>query len=137
KDIAVSSAKSVASTLYLEKPELKVRVIDFDSSVSDKEVMLKVIDELQTYERFNAVGYSYVIPAKAGIQNKTNSVLTRHVLVYENSQPSEYTNRNITWTPKDVVLVTGGAKGITAQCALEFARSTKARMVLMGRSPVS
>ena len=37
---------------------------------------------------------------------------------------------------KDVVLVTGGAKGITAQCALEFARSTKAQMVLIGRSPM-
>ena len=37
---------------------------------------------------------------------------------------------------KDVVLVTGGAKGITAECALEFARKTKAKMVLVGRSPI-
>ncbi len=33
-------------------------------------------------------------------------------------------------------MVTGGAKGITAQCALEFARSSKAQMALIGRSPV-
>jgi NAD(P)-dependent dehydrogenase (short-subunit alcohol dehydrogenase family) len=35
----------------------------------------------------------------------------------------------------DVVLVTGGARGITAECALALARETGAHMVLAGSSP--
>ncbi|HEX5757554.1 MAG TPA: SDR family NAD(P)-dependent oxidoreductase, partial [Thermoanaerobaculia bacterium] len=35
---------------------------------------------------------------------------------------------------EDVLLVTGGGKGIAAECALDFARSTGARLVLLGRS---
>src|SRR5438093_270128 len=35
----------------------------------------------------------------------------------------------------DVVLVTGGAKGITAECALALAQHTGARLALIGRDP--
>lgn len=120
KDIVSSSAKSLASTLYLERPDLKVRIIDFDRQTSEREISSKVLDELQTYERFNAVGY--------------DGKLKRKVVSYDNSLPAEYKKRDIEWSHRDVVLVTGGAKGITAQCALEFARATKAKMILMGRS---
>jgi enediyne polyketide synthase len=37
-------------------------------------------------------------------------------------------------TPKDVLLVTGGAKGIGAECALSLARHTGVRPLLVGRS---
>ena len=37
----------------------------------------------------------------------------------------------------DVLLVTGGGKGITAECALSVARETGVRLVLVGRSPPS
>lgn len=37
--------------------------------------------------------------------------------------------------PEDVVIVSGGAKGITAELALELARRTRARFVLFGASP--
>lgn len=36
--------------------------------------------------------------------------------------------------PEDVLLVTGGGKGIGAECALSLARETGARLALMGRS---
>jgi len=122
KDIASASAKSLASTLYLERSDLKVRVIDFNNQASDEAVIQKVMDELQTYERFNVVGY--------------DEKLKRNIVVYANSKPAQYKKRHISWSIKDVVLVTGGAKGITAQCALEFARTTKAKMILVGRSPL-
>jgi acyl transferase domain-containing protein/acyl carrier protein/NADP-dependent 3-hydroxy acid dehydrogenase YdfG len=35
----------------------------------------------------------------------------------------------------DAVIVTGGARGVTAACALELAKAFKARLVLAGRSP--
>jgi enediyne polyketide synthase len=37
-------------------------------------------------------------------------------------------------TPDDVLLVTGGGKGIAAECALDLARSTGVRLALLGRS---
>jgi len=113
---------AIASTLFLERPELKVRIIDVDPSCYDANVAVKIIDELQTYEDFNSVRY--------------DSQLARQVVYYENSKPEDYKKREIKWSSADVVIVTGGAKGITAQCALEFARSTKAHMVLIGRSPL-
>ena len=36
--------------------------------------------------------------------------------------------------PEDVLLVTGGGKGIAAECALDLARETGARLALLGRS---
>jgi enediyne polyketide synthase len=36
--------------------------------------------------------------------------------------------------PEDVLLVTGGGKGIAAECALGLARTTGARLLLLGRS---
>jgi enediyne polyketide synthase len=37
-------------------------------------------------------------------------------------------------SPEDVLLVTGGGKGIAAECALSLARKSGARLVLLGRS---
>ena len=36
----------------------------------------------------------------------------------------------------DAVIVTGGARGVTAECALALARAFKPRLVLVGRSPL-
>src|SRR5439155_1695432 len=36
--------------------------------------------------------------------------------------------------PDDVLLVTGGGKGIAAECALDLARTTGVRLALVGRS---
>jgi acyl transferase domain-containing protein/NAD(P)-dependent dehydrogenase (short-subunit alcohol dehydrogenase family) len=38
--------------------------------------------------------------------------------------------------PDDVVLVTGGARGVTAACAIATARAYQAKFVLMGRTPL-
>ncbi len=38
--------------------------------------------------------------------------------------------------PGDVVLVTGGARGVTAQCAVALAAAFKPSLVLLGRSPL-
>ena len=121
KNLSSSGMKALLSTLFLEYPNLKVRVLDFDTSSPDAKISFKIIEELQTYDRFGVVGY--------------DAQLKRNVIYYENSQQASYGKRAITWSKNDVVLVTGGAKGITAECALEFARSTKAQMVLVGRTP--
>jgi acyl transferase domain-containing protein/NAD(P)-dependent dehydrogenase (short-subunit alcohol dehydrogenase family) len=42
----------------------------------------------------------------------------------------------LTFTSKDVILATGGARGVTAATALAFSKKYKTTMVLMGRSPL-
>ena len=37
----------------------------------------------------------------------------------------------------DIVVVSGGARGVTADCVVEWARRTKATFVLLGRTPLS
>ncbi|MGA2503441.1 MAG: KR domain-containing protein [Anaerolineales bacterium] len=39
-------------------------------------------------------------------------------------------------TPETVVLVSGGARGITARCVIKLARSTPCKFILLGRTPV-
>lgn len=39
--------------------------------------------------------------------------------------------------PGSLVLVTGGARGVTAACALELARKTGCRLALLGRTPLA
>ncbi len=39
------------------------------------------------------------------------------------------------WTRDDVILITGGARGVTAACAIALAQASQATLVLLGRSP--
>jgi NAD(P)-dependent dehydrogenase (short-subunit alcohol dehydrogenase family) len=39
-------------------------------------------------------------------------------------------------TPETVVLVSGGARGITAQCVIKLAHATPCKFILLGRTPV-
>jgi len=68
--------------------------------------------------------------AVAGYDDKKQ----RYVLHAEPLHPVRYEDRKLSWTNRDVVLVTGGAKGITAECALAFAAQTGARFALVGSS---
>ncbi|MCW5203122.1 SDR family NAD(P)-dependent oxidoreductase [Desulfobulbus sp. US4] len=114
------SAKALAASLHLEKPDLKVRVLDFSPQISQDQLCEYIMVELSTAESYAAVGY-----AADQIRRVPTPVL-RHVAV---DKP-----RPIRWSPKDVVLATGGAKGITAECVLAFARATGVQLALVGSS---
>ncbi|HKS09041.1 MAG TPA: SDR family oxidoreductase, partial [Pyrinomonadaceae bacterium] len=47
---------------------------------------------------------------------------------------SEVDERDLSLTPDDVLVVTGGARGITAECALQLARESGARLAIFGLS---
>ncbi len=59
----------------------------------------------------------------------------RHVLRLSLSQPASYKPRRNSLKAGDVALVTGGAKGITAECALGLGQALGLKMVLVGSSP--
>lgn len=119
-DFQNGNIRALASTLHLERPDLRLKIIDFNQTLGSQFIAGKIQEELQSDSIFAIAGYT----AKG----------QRQIPVFEVSNPASYKARNIHWSSKDVVLVTGGARGITAECALEFARATQAKMVLLGRS---
>jgi acyl transferase domain-containing protein len=50
-------------------------------------------------------------------------------------QPEPYPDGHINLAPGDVVVISGGARGITAAAALALAKETALTLVLLGRSP--
>jgi enediyne polyketide synthase len=111
-----------ASSLHLERPDLKVRVIDFANDILHSEAVKLAVKELTTPHSYLAVGYD------------KNSI--RYVPSPKVQEPIEYQDRQIEWSSSDVILVTGGTKGITAECAIALAKDTGVKMALVGRSPI-
>jgi enediyne polyketide synthase len=110
-----------AASLHLERTDLKVRVIDFSPTVAPASLAECVFRELSTAHVYTAVSY--------------DADLKRYVPRPQVQQPVDYLDRKITWSSEDVIIVTGGVKGITAECALAIAKQTGTRVALVGRSP--
>ncbi|BAY46765.1 beta ketoacyl-acyl carrier protein synthase [Scytonema sp. HK-05] len=120
-DMQQCCAVSFAATIHLERPDLKVRVIDFSPEVNPALLAERVLTEVSTQDGYTAVGY--------------DTQLLRRVPRPCLQEPALYHSRNIRWSSSDVIIVTGGAKGITAECAIAIAQDTGARLALVGRSP--
>ncbi|MBD2360419.1 SDR family NAD(P)-dependent oxidoreductase [Anabaena minutissima FACHB-250] len=117
----VCCAAGFARSLHLERPDLRVRVVDLASEIESTRAAELVISELSGSEAIATVGY--------------DADLVRLVPQSRLQQPTNYTQRTLSWSEQDVILVTGGAKGITAECALALAQATGVKMALVGQSP--
>ncbi len=115
-------AAAFARSLHLERSDLRVRVVDLALEIAPHCAAELVISELSGTEAIATVGY--------------DANLTRLVPQHRLQQPAHYSQRPYTWSQADVILVTGGAKGITAECAFALAQSTGVKVALVGRSPV-
>ncbi len=114
--IVAKGATAFLSSLRLENPQERIRVLQFSNMSPD--AIEKTLTELQTADTFAIAAY--------------DEKFIRSVPVLYLVKPHELTPRPISWHSHDVVLVTGGAKGITAACALSFARKTGVRLALVG-----
>jgi len=110
----------LASSLSLERPDLKINVIDFSPELSISTQVESVLADLQCGDGLSVTGYD--------VTGK------RYVPRAKVSDRGRYSPRRNPLGADDVVLVTGGAKGITAECALALGRVTRARFVLVGSS---
>lgn len=118
-----TTAKAFASSLHFERPTAKIRVIDLSASIRPKLIVKHLIAEICAEEAFLAVGYD-----KRKVRRIPQAVV---------QSQNAYQPRNITWTQDDVILVTGGGQGITAECALDVAQQAGTTMVLVGRTPIN
>jgi enediyne polyketide synthase len=110
-------AAAFARTLKMEKPRANVCVVNVPHGHS------RAV-EWVTAETSAADGYAEAHYDATG----TRRVPLLRLL------PSAYESREAPLGPEDLILVTGGGKGIAAECALALARETGARLALLGRS---
>jgi len=117
---ALGTASAFAKSLHIERPEQKVRVIELAADLKANVAAALVAGELSTTALFSEARYD---------ADGVRSVVGPRVLENRELRP-----RTIVWSKTDVVLVTGGAKGITAECALALAQQIGARFALAGRA---
>src|SRR5262249_32421678 len=112
-----SGAAAMARTLYLEHPKLKVTVLDVP--LEHPKAAEWIAQEAEAASGFTESHYD-----TAGTRREP-----RLNVLWPDKALSE-----IGLGPEDVLLVSGGGKGITAQCALALACESRCSLALLGRS---
>lgn len=117
-----SSVSGYVRSVFLENPDFNIRVLDFSKQLDNEKVVTNILNNLQITGLTN-VGY-----------NKENQRLIPTVKTH---QPEMMESRNIVWGEQDVIMITGGAKGITAECAIKLGKETRAKIALVGSTKIS
>lgn len=116
------SPDAFSAAIHLERKELFVRSVEFDARQADPRQMASLaVSEARSPARFSSVQY--------------RTDLSRWARKVKRTDRQTYRPRSAQLGSDEVVVVTGGAKGVTAQCAFALARETGAMMVLVGSSP--
>ena len=111
-------------TVAKESPNSRVRVVDFDSSESTERIVESIYQELLAHDSLVEVGY----------HNGTRHLL-QPVQTDTGSNQSQSVDLNALDLDRDsVILLTGGARGITGEVACGLAKKYQPRLVLVGRS---
>jgi acyl transferase domain-containing protein/NAD(P)H-dependent flavin oxidoreductase YrpB (nitropropane dioxygenase family)/NADP-dependent 3-hydroxy acid dehydrogenase YdfG len=105
-------------TLSQEEPGLRVKAVDLDSEPTDLAARW-LLDELGADDGLTEVGY-------------VSGRRMRLTLVRQDLAP---TNPPADLDSSSVVLITGGARGITAEAAFRLASAYRPTLVLVGRTP--
>ncbi|MGI2066612.1 SDR family NAD(P)-dependent oxidoreductase [Shewanella sp. MF08487] len=112
----------LTKTLSHEWPSVHCRALDIAPALDAKQLANAVIAELFATDKLLEVGVS-----EAG----ATETLARVTLVAGKAD-TRHSAANL--TNADKILVTGGAKGVTFECALSLAKRSKAHFILAGRS---
>jgi len=106
---------ALARTVFLEARDLPVCVVDLPEG--DSQAVERVVAEASAVRRYSEAHYD-----AGGV---------RHEPVWSTVS---HQRKPLPLGPDDVLLATGGAKGIGAECAIEAARISGARLAILGTS---
>ncbi len=120
-DIEACGGSAFARSVHLERPGQRVRVIDLSPDIDPADAAPFIESALTGLAVFAAVGRD-----AEGVRLVPRARF--RPMAADRPRPGA-------WTSDDVVLVTGGARGITAECALALGRAKGVRLVLVGSSP--
>ncbi|MBV9504885.1 MAG: SDR family NAD(P)-dependent oxidoreductase [Acidobacteriia bacterium] len=107
-------------TLPREWPDVSARTVDFESGADPQTIADTLASELLCRDGLTEAAYSH----------------GRRKMLRSLASPLARTPSGIRLDRDSVVLVTGGARGITADTVIELAKTFPARFVLLGRSPL-
>jgi enediyne polyketide synthase len=117
-------ASGLARTLHLEAPHIPVTLVDLapEQAGPDTDVVRRVAAEVAATTDFSQVRYD------------ADGVRTVPVLRAVSGQVAPDSPGGTPLDSDDVLLVTGGGKGITAECAIAMATDSGASLALIGRA---
>lgn len=116
-----SGLTGLFKTFQLEYPTLRVKTVDLDLAAGNPLMGARLVEELQQDDNLVEVGLS-----ATGRSTVKLSLSTAH--------PTQLGPLPI--DKSSVVLITGGANGITYDAALRLAKLAQPTLVLVGRSPL-
>ncbi|MER6288535.1 type I polyketide synthase [Streptomyces sviceus] len=118
-------AAGLAKTLHLEAPAVATTLVTVPlAETLPAEHLARIVPQILADIAATAT-FSETVYDEAG---------TRHIPLLRPVQARPESRGRPALGAHDVLLVTGGGKGITAECALDLARSTGSAIALMGRS---
>ncbi|QQQ74287.1 SDR family NAD(P)-dependent oxidoreductase [Saccharothrix sp. 6-C] len=117
-------ASGLARTLHLEAPHIPVTLVDLAPGLtgSEADVVRRVAAEVAATTGFSQVRYD------------ADGVRTVPVLRAVSGRVAPTPAEGSPLDSDDVLLVTGGGKGITAECAIAMATDSGASLALIGRA---
>lgn len=118
--IVASGISGLVKCLNLEWPPVFCRVVDIQPELSTSQITNQIMAEYQD-ANVSLVEVAYSLEGR-----KTTITIPSEVL--ENQTITTTVNKN------SVFLVSGGAKGVTANCVIEMAKTFKCKFILLGRS---
>lgn len=119
-DWHTAANSAFAASLHLERPQQQTWVLDLPAVSTEEQIAAWLNAEWRSAKPYTLAYYD----TQAQRYQASSQLLDTHNLA----------PRALSWSAQDWVLVTGGAKGITAACALAFAQHTRCRMLLLGSS---
>ena len=116
-DAVQGGLAGLTKTVALEWPALRCKALDVSGSWSDSvQVAASIVRELTVDG-----------PVEVGLDGTVRRGL--------DTVPTAITNGRSRLGPGDVVVLTGGARGVTAEVACALATESKSTLVLLGRTP--
>jgi acyl transferase domain-containing protein/NAD(P)H-dependent flavin oxidoreductase YrpB (nitropropane dioxygenase family)/NADP-dependent 3-hydroxy acid dehydrogenase YdfG len=116
-----AAVAGLMKTLALEWPEVRIKTVDLNLDDSGEALSRHLFDELHAADELVEVGYR---------NNRRLTLQPTHAPLASNSPSAPALDSS------SVVLVTGGARGITALAAIRIAELYQPTLVLIGRSPL-
>jgi acyl transferase domain-containing protein/short-subunit dehydrogenase len=126
-DLPVAQAGSLGffKSLAREWRGVRVKTIDLDPQADPRHLVVGLLRELASWDDLLEVGLDG--------DGRWRLVLVPESVSADGGEPA---TGSLLLDREAVVLVTGGARGITAEFAKRLARQTRARLILVGRSPL-
>ncbi|TDE29423.1 SDR family NAD(P)-dependent oxidoreductase [Flavobacterium ranwuense] len=109
--------KPILRSFQQESPDVKTLSIDFNSEIKDFETLL--IDEIKNCNKYKEVSYDV---SKTRTESEVEIIFPKK------------NNANYPISEGDVILASGGGKGITFESVFEMAKVTNAKLAIFGRS---